>query len=62
MRYLDELHLDHLFAGAGILRNLLRREGVAVDHKHVATLMKRMGIDAIHRGPNTSKPAPWTQY
>ncbi|MBI0539823.1 IS3 family transposase, partial [Roseomonas sp. KE2513] len=25
---------------------------------HVATLMKRMGIEAIYRKPNTSKPAP----
>ena len=26
--------------------------------RHVATLMKRMGIEAIYRRPNTSKPAP----
>ena len=25
---------------------------------HVATLMKRMGIEALYRKPNTSKPAP----
>ena len=25
---------------------------------HVATLMKRMGIEALYRRPNTSKPAP----
>jgi hypothetical protein len=58
MRRLDELHLDHPIAGARMLRNLLRREGVAVGRRHVATLMKRIGIEAIYRRPNTSKPAP----
>ncbi|MCB1537330.1 MAG: IS3 family transposase [Rhodoblastus sp.] len=58
MRRLDELHLDYPFAGARMLRSLLRREGVCVGRRHVATLMKRMGISAIYRRPNTSKPAP----
>lgn len=58
MRRLDELHLDHPFAGARMLRDLLRREGVAVGCRHVSSLMKRMGIEAIYRQPNTSKPAP----
>lgn len=58
MRRLDELHLDYPFAGARMLRLLLRREGVSVGRRHVATLMKRMGMAAIYRRPNTSKPAP----
>ncbi len=58
MRRLDELHLDHPFAGARMLRDLLRREGVVIGRRHVATLMKRMRIGAIYRRPNTSKPAP----
>ncbi|MGJ0426215.1 IS3 family transposase [Methylocystis sp.] len=58
MRRIDELHLEHPFAGARMLRDLLRREGVAVGRRHVATLMKRMGIEAIYRRPNTSKPSP----
>lgn len=57
MRRLDELHLDYPFAGARMLRDLLRREGAVVGRRHVATLMKRMGIEAIYRRPNTSKPA-----
>jgi putative transposase len=57
MRRLDELHLDHPFAGARMLRDLLRRAGVAVGRRHVATLMKRMGIAALYRRPNTSKPS-----
>jgi putative transposase len=58
MRRIDELHLDYPFAGARMLRDLLQREGVVVGRRHVATLMKRMGIEAIYRRPNTSKPAP----
>ena len=58
MRRIDELHLDYPFAGARMLRSLLRREGVSIGRRHVATLMKRMGIAAIYRHPNTSKPAP----
>ena len=57
MRRLDEWHLECPFAGARMLRDLLRREGVAVGRRHVATLMKRMGIEALYRRPNTSKPA-----
>jgi len=58
MRRLDELHLEFPFAGARMLRDLLRREGLLVGRRHVATLMKRMGIEAIYRRPNTSKPQP----
>jgi putative transposase len=58
MRRLDELHLNFPFAGARMLKALLQREGVSVGRRHVATLMKRMGIEAIYRRPNTSKPAP----
>ena len=58
MRRIDELHLDYPFAGSRMLRDLLNREGVAIGRRHVATLMKRMGIEAIYRRPNTCKPAP----
>ncbi len=58
MRRLDELHLEHPFMGARMLRDMLNREGVEIGRRHVVTLMKRMGIEAIHRRPNTSKPAP----
>jgi putative transposase len=40
------------------LRDFLNREGVEIGRRHVATLMKRMGMEAIYRQPNTSKPAP----
>ena len=58
MRRMDELHLDYPFAGSRMLRDLLTAEGFQVGRRHVATLMKRMGIQAVYRRPNTSKPAP----
>jgi len=58
MRRIDELHLNYPFAGSRMLRDLLRSEGVAIGRQRVATMMKRIGIEAIYRRPNTSKPAP----
>ncbi|NTJ45092.1 IS3 family transposase [Agrobacterium larrymoorei] len=58
MRRIDELHLDYPFAGSRMLQGLLRGDGLEVGRLHVATLMKKMGIEAIYRRPNTSKPAP----
>jgi putative transposase len=55
MRRLDELHLEHPFAGARMLRDMLRREGVVVGRKRVATLMRKMGIEALYQRPNTSR-------
>jgi putative transposase len=58
MRRIDELHLEHPFAGSRMLRDMLKAEGREVGRRHVATLMKKMGVEAIYRRPNTSKPAP----
>jgi putative transposase len=58
MRRIDELHLDYPFAGSRMLQGLLIAEGYGVGRLHVATLMKRMGIEALYRKPNTSKPEP----
>ena len=43
MRRIDELHLELPFAGARMLRDLLRAEGFAVGRKHLTTLMRRLG-------------------
>lgn len=43
MRKIDELHLEHPFAGARMLRDMLKFEGVEIGRKHVGTLMKKMG-------------------
>lgn len=58
MRRIDELHLEFPFAGSRMLRDLLRQEGIEIGRQHVATLMKKMAIEAIYRRPNTSKPTP----
>ena len=58
MRRIDALHLDYPFAGSRMLRDLLRGEGIEIGREAVRTMMKRMGIQAIYRRPNTSKPAP----
>lgn len=57
MRRIDELHLAHPFLGARKLARLLQRKGTAVGRRHVGTLMKVMGIEAISRKPRTSIPA-----
>src|SRR4051812_17359528 len=57
MRRIDELHLDYPFAGSRMLRDLLRGEGIAIGRELVATMMRRMGIEALYRRPNTLKPA-----
>jgi putative transposase len=61
MRRIDQLHLDFPFAGSRMLRDFLRAEGVRIGRGRVITLMRRMGIEALYRRPNTSKPAPGHQ-
>ncbi len=58
MRRIDALNLDYPFAGSRMLRDMLGREGVQVGRRHVGTLMRRMGIQALYRKPNTSKKQP----
>jgi len=58
MRRMDELHFEFPFAGSRMLRDLLNNEGIEIGRRHGATLMKRMGMEAIDRKPNTSKPTP----
>jgi putative transposase len=57
MRRIDELHLELPFYGARKLAGELRKEGRDVGRRHVTTLMRRMGIEAIYRRPRTSIPA-----
>jgi putative transposase len=58
MRRIDELHLEHPFMGARMLRDQLKRQGFAVGRRHVRTLMLRMGIEALTPQPGTSQAAP----
>jgi len=58
MRRIDELHLASPFAGARMLRDLLRRDGHRIGRKRVRTVMARMGIEALYRKPPTSQRQP----
>ena len=58
MRRIDELHLNFPFAGARMLRDLLRLEGLTASRRRVARLMRRMGVEALYRRPNTSRRHP----
>ena len=53
-----KLHLKFLFAGGRMVQGLLVPHGFKVGRLHVATLMKRMGIEPIQCKPDASKPAP----
>jgi putative transposase len=58
MRRLDQLHLEFPFAGSRLLKGLLAAEGSQIGRRHVKTLMRRMGIEALYRRPRTTKPEP----
>ena len=58
MRRLDELHLEHPFMGARMLRDQLARQGIHAGRRHIGALMQRMGITALAPQPGTSKRAP----
>jgi putative transposase len=58
MRRLDRLHLEFPFAGSRMLQGLLAAEGCKIGRRHVKTLMRRMGIEALYRRPRTTKPEP----
>jgi putative transposase len=58
MHRLDRLHLEYPFAGSRMLRGLLAAEGCKIGRRHVRTLMRRMGIEALYRRPRTTRPEP----
>ena len=58
MRRIDELHLQHPFMGARMLRRTLAQEGVLARRRHIGTLMQRMDIEALAPKPGTSKARP----
>jgi putative transposase len=55
MRRIDEWHLNRPFAGSRMLRYFLQQEGHTVGRRHIRTLMRKMGIEALYRKPNTSR-------
>jgi putative transposase len=62
MRQIDRLYLEYPFAGSRMLRDFMRLGGIKVGRKHVATLMKRMGIEALYRKPRTQSQERATRY
>jgi putative transposase len=61
MKRMDALNLAHPFMGSRMLRDMLSREGFEVGRRHVATLMQRMGIEALYRTAQHEQEAPGPQ-
>ena len=57
MRRIDELHFGYPFADSRMLRDMMRRGGITIGRLAMATRMRRMGIEALYRRPNTATPA-----
>jgi putative transposase len=55
MGKIDKLHTARPFADPRMLRDMLRLAGEQVGRRHISTLMKKMGIEALYRKPNTSQ-------
>jgi len=55
IRAIDALHLDFPFAGARMLRRLLRPDYPGVGRRRIGTLMLQMGIAAVCPQPGTSR-------
>ena len=58
MREIDVLHTDRPFAGARMLRDILRRKGYQIGRRHVGRLMRLMGIEALYRKKKGTKTNP----
>ena len=58
MAAIDRLHLEAPFAGSRMMKKLLKVEGFKVGRRHVRTLMRKMGIEALYRKRNTSRRHP----
>jgi putative transposase len=58
MRQIDQMHLEHPFMGARMLRDQLARQGIRAGRRHIRTLMPRMGIEALAPQPGTSQATP----
>ncbi len=58
MKLIDEIHLKYPFYGSRSIRDELQGQGYKIGRKHVGTLMKKMGIEALYQKPRLSKPHP----
>ena len=58
MKAIDRLHLEAPYAGSRMMKKLLAAEGLKAGRRHVRTLMRKMGIEALYRKRNTSRRHP----
>ena len=58
MAGMDRQYLKTPYYGSRRMTAWLRIQGYLVNRKRVQRLMRAMGLEAIYRKPNTSKPAP----
>ena len=58
MREIDRLHTEYPFAGARMLRDMLKLRGHQIGRRHVGRLMRLMGIEALYRKKQGTKPNP----
>lgn len=58
MARMDRQYLKTPFYGSRRMKAWLLAEGYLVSRSKVRRLMRLMGLEAIYRRPNTSKPAP----
>ena len=58
MAGMDRQYLKTPYYGSRRMTAWLRTQGHQVNRKRVRRLMRAMGLEAIYRKPNTSKPAP----
>ena len=56
MALMDRQYLKTPFYGSRRMKGWLRRQGHPIGRKKVRRLMRLMGLEAIYRRPNTSKP------
>jgi len=58
MREIDRLHLEYPYMGARMLRDTLALHGDRIGRRHVARLMRVMGIEALYAQKSTSRRHP----
>jgi putative transposase len=58
MSLIDALHTQHPHLGARGIRRELLAQGHLVGRRHIGTLMRHMGIEAVCPKPGTSKKCP----
>ncbi len=58
MAAMDDIHMKLPFYGIRRIRGELLDRGFAVGRQHVATLMRKMGMEALYPKRRLSKPAP----